>query len=447
MTDFFLGISSGQKYEIIKKLGEGGQGTVVQVKSNKDGKIYAAKWYKSSAANNEQRKRVEVLITRGCPIAPDKGIKFIWPIEIISHNKSKDGFGYIMPVIDERFTALNKVIFGRIKQPNLQILSRISYLLAQALDTIHASGLAYCDINQDNLMFDPSNGDIVLYDNDNVVINNADVSVKGVWEFMAPEVALGTSHPNAETDLYSIAVMLFYLWMWEHPMDGKNTLNVYSWDIPAKKKYYASEPVFVFNPSDTSNNAEGVSELETCVQRWERMCPQRIREMFSSVFTKGVNNPGYRIQLHDWQRVFLELNANTVTCPHCNSVNIWDGKQTHFICFNCLSEIYFQLYLSVTHGFGDQTNILVSPGITIRQHHLSIIKFDSGSGGIIAVIESHPNDPRACILRNNTKNPFKYSAPDGAKYSIESGQARALLPNCELEINDITITVKEIEKE
>jgi DNA-binding helix-hairpin-helix protein with protein kinase domain len=443
MADFFTGTTSGIKYEILRKLGEGGQGIVALVQNRQNGKMYAAKWYKAANAGPEQRQRLEVLVSRGCPIAPDKGIKFIWPVEIIRYDSSKTGFGYVMPLIDTgRFVSLNQIIFGRVKQPNLKMLSRVSYLLALALDTIHVSGLAYCDINQGNLMLDPETGDIVICDNDNVVINNADVPVKGVWEFMAPEVALGTAHPNAETDKYSIAIMLYYLWMWEHPMEGKKTLNIYSWDIPAKKKLYAYEPVFVFDPEDSSNNAEGIPDLETSVQRWERMCPPLLKEMFTAVFTRGVKDPGYRIQLLDWQRVFLELDANAVSCPHCNSVNVWDGKQAPFTCFNCLGEIPIQLYLSVDHGFGSETRILAAPGITIRRHHLNIVKFDSASVEVIGAIESHPKDPRASILRNNTAKPWQYKTETGDEYQVEPTQARALLPGCEIVIEGVKVGVR-----
>jgi DNA-binding helix-hairpin-helix protein with protein kinase domain len=406
--------------------------------------MYAAKWYKPALCGDEQRRRLEVLVNQGSPIAPEKGIRFIWPLEIIGYDKSKTGFGYTMPLIDTgRFFTLNQIIFGRVRQPDLRALTRAGFLLALALDTIHASGLAYCDINQGNLMLDPDTGDIVICDNDNVVINNADVPVKGVWEFMAPEVALGLSHPNAETDKYSVAVMLYYLWMWEHPMEGKKTLNIYSWDIPAKKKFYAFEPVFVFDPLDASNDAEGVPELDTSVQRWRRMCPPLLKEMFTSVFTGGIKDPGFRVQLLDWQRVFLELNANAAPCPHCDSLNIWDGKQSPFTCFNCKNEIPFQLYLSVDHGFGNETRIIALPGIRIRRHHLDIVKFDAASCDIVGTLEPHPKDPRASILRNNTPSPWKYKANDGAEYPVDPGQARALLPGCELVITGVTVKVRE----
>jgi len=348
-----------------------------------------------------------------------------------------------MPLIDtERFVSINKIICGSVKQPNPKILSRISYLLALAIDTIHVSGLAYCDINLGNFMVNTENGDIVICDNDNVVINNSNVSVKGVWEFMAPEVALGTSHPNTETDRYSLAVILFYLWMWEHPMDGKKTLNIYSWDIPAKKKFYAFEPVFVFNPDNKSNDSSGVKELDTCVKRWERMCPPIVKEMFTTVFTRGIKDSSYRIQLIDWQRVFLELIANDILCPKCNSINVWDGKQEIFNCFNCKSEIPFYFYLSVDHGYNSFSYIIVAPEATIKKHHINIINFNETSNDVLGIIEEHPNDSRASILRNKTKKTWKYKDGQGNEYTIEPEQARALIPNCEIIIESVSLKVR-----
>jgi hypothetical protein len=141
--------------------------------------------------------------------------------------------------------------------------------------------------------------------------------------------------------------------------------------------------------------------------------------------------------------VFLELAANADRCPHCNSVNVWDGIQRPFTCFNCQNEIPFHLYLSVDHGFGNESKILAAPGITVRRHHLNIVKFDAACDEVIGTIEQHPKERRASILRNNTVKTWRYKTEDGGEYTVEPNQARALLPGCELMIEGVKARVKE----
>jgi hypothetical protein len=172
------------------------------------------------------------------------------------------------------------------------------------------------------------------------------------------------------------------------------------------------------------------------------MCPPKLKEMFTTTFTNGINNSSYRIQLLDWQRTFLEMESNTILCPHCHSVNIWDGKQSKPFCFHCQKEISFLLYLSVNHNFSGETNIIIAPEAELKRHHLNIVKFDEHSSETIGKMEQHPKNPNACILRNNTDKPWKYKGEDGTEYTVEPGQARALLPNCVIVINGVTMIVK-----
>jgi DNA-binding helix-hairpin-helix protein with protein kinase domain len=440
MSQRFHGRDSGKHYLIEKELGSGGQGRVYLVKDAVGSGHYAAKWYKPAKDADGQISQIEDLVRRGAPKVNDPGILFIWPIECLAFQGS-EGFGYLMPLIDAgRFHSLNRICHGRVKQPKPPALCRIGQRVAAALDTLHAAGLAYCDINLGNIMLDPATGEIAVCDNDNVVVNNADTPVKGVWEFMAPEVALGQARPNAESDLYSVAVLLYYLWMWEHPMEGRETLKLYSWDIPAKKKYFAESPLFVFHPTNQANTAENVPDLRLHVERWTRLCPPRLKKMFTETFIEAVHQPARRKRLTDWQRLFLELEANAPTCA-CGAANLWDGATKPLKCWKCQKEIPLGLALRVKQGHSGDSVLLAYPGAELRRHHLDVTRFDGAPRQALGRVEPHPQQPGHLILRNLSDKPWGYAA-GGGLLPLEPQRARALMPGVELTAGAKTIQVQ-----
>ena len=441
MTEEFIGRDSGKRYCIEVELGSGGQGTVYLVKDKANGSHYAAKWYKPTGREAQQQHQIEELVRRGEPFIDDPGITFYWPIECLSFAGSK-GFGYLMKVFDQnKLCKFNQICLGHVKQPKLPVLCRIGHRLAAALEVLHASGYAYCDINQDNIIIDPIKGEIGMIDNDNVVVNNSTVDVRGVWEFMAPEVSLGKTMPNAESDLYSASVLLYYLWMWEHPMDGKETMKLYSWDIPAKQKYFAREPLFVFHPTNDANTAFGVQGLELHVTRWQRLCPPKLKTMFTETFTEAVHYPVRRKRLNEWRRLFLEMESNAPVC-RCGAVNVWDGASKSLTCWKCEKEIALGLCLDVRHAHHGNSVQLAYPGASLRRHHLDVGRFSADSTNVEATVEPHPNEPGHLIVRNQTAHTWGYRAPDGTILDLEPGKARALMAGVELHIGPKTVKVR-----
>lgn len=439
MTNAFKGEKTGREYRIEKELGRGGQGVVYQVSVSGETTAYAAKWYRDTS-DAAQLEQIASLVHHGAPKTGDSGIGFIWPIELLTL-EGTPGFGYLMPLIDtQRFHSHQRIASRKISQPSLPNLCRISYRIAHALDILHAVGLAYCDINIGNIMLDPVSGDIVICDNDNVVTNHSDTPIKGVWEFMAPEVALGKSRPNAESDLYSLAILLYYFWMWEHPMEGKETIEVYSWDIPAKKKYYAQEPVFVFHPTESRNTARGLPDLTLHVERWDRMCPPRLQQVFTQIFTEGVSRPDRRQRLTDWQRVFLELEANTLACG-CGAVNLWDSVSQPLLCWKCRQAIPLPLCLRVKHGHSADSLLLARTGAALRRHHLDVSRFGHEASDSLGRIEPHPNQPGHVILRNLSTETWSYQTGEQL-LSMAPQQARALMPGVELTLGTRTVLVE-----
>jgi len=443
MIQILKSCTGSASYVIEKELGNGGQGHVFLVQDSQSATQYAAKWYRPTTGTESQRKQITELIARGKPHTQDSGIHFVWPLELLFYEDSSE-FGYLMPLIEtQRFHSPSRIWNRAIKQPVLPVLCRICYRLAAAIETLHAAGLAYCDLNDKNIMIDTLSGEIVIYDNDNVVVNNASTPIKGVWEFIAPEVFIGGANPNAESDLYSAAVLLYYLWMWEHPMEGAATLRMHSWDIPAKRKFFAETPVFVFHPTDTSNTAFGIPDLRLHVERWTRMCPPRLQRMFIDTFVEGIHSPFRRKRLADWQRVFLELEANTIACD-CEALNVWDGETPTLTCWKCAARIPIALALRCRHGSSGDSWVLARAGALLRQHHLDINRFDKDATLVIGRVEPHPEAPGHAIIRNLSQHAWNY-AVRGHLVAIAPGQANALIPGGLLTVGNTSISVESIQ--
>ena len=62
-------------------------------------------------------------------------------------------------------------------------------------------------------------------------------AVYGTPRFMAPEIVLGKAKPSRNTDLYSLAVLLFYMFMMGHPLEGKLEADIRCMDIHATAWY------------------------------------------------------------------------------------------------------------------------------------------------------------------------------------------------------------------
>lgn len=432
----FKGTFTKAFYRATKILGEGGQGRVILVDSA-DGEQYALKWYFKSMATSDQKATIERQVAKGVPTNESEHIQYAWPIELVENESDPHSFGYVMKLIDTtKFVPFTNIRSRASTQPNLPTLSRMCANICEAIEAIHANGLAYCDVNFGNFMFDAGNGNIVVCDNDNVVVNRGDVQVAGVHEFMAPEVALGHSTPSSETDIYSLAVLFYYLWMWEHPMEGKRTLEVYSWDIPAKVKFFASEAVFHFHPSDLSN-AACPEEMDLCIKKYKKCCPQKLKDAFQNSFTEGLKNPHKRLVVKEWNNLFREIEMQTVQCS-CGAWNHISVDQNKTNCFHCDREIKHSTWIEYSIRGKGKFTIPVTVGFEITSEQID--KTDANLQDVIAQIENHPKQAGALILRNKTNKTLYYSSPTGDVLSIEPSKARALIPGCSIAINSATLT-------
>ncbi len=416
-----------------KKLGEGTQGEVYLVEGPHGEQ--ALKWYKPAQATMDQMAAIRALVQAGPPRGA-AGARFIWPLDLVTA-PGAPLFGYLMRLIDtSRFSELGEVQAHLKPVPGFRALARISYQLANSYRALHLSGLCYRDISDGNLMFDPVAGDILICDNDNVGVNRQSRSqVWGTMEYMAPELIRGEADPSTETDLHSLAVLLFNLWCWHHPFHGRMEYELRVWDIPAKRKVYGT-PVFIFDPSDARNRLPPDPDYETAEHRWN-LCPASLRELFTRAFTDGVRESRRRVTEGEWQRLFLQLSDGIIPCPACRAENIWEPGTKALACWNCSSPIRIPPKLVLTTGAGTH-QVLLTEGASLSPETLGFPGRDDGEPAPVGQVVRNPADPSIWGIRNLGQKVWRATFPGGQTLEIQPGKSVPLNPGAKIDMGGVT---------
>lgn len=428
---------TGNVLNVIRKLGEGTQGEVYLVEGPQG--YQAVKWYKPEQATQDQRAAILYLVRTGPPPGA-AGRRFVWPLDLVTLEGSGQ-FGYLMTRIDtKRFAELGEVWAHLKPVPNFSSLCEVSYQLANSYRALHLSGHCYRDISAGNLMFDPVPGDILICDNDNVGVNRQSrCQVWGTMEYMAPEIIRGEADPSTQTDLHSLAVLLFYLWVWHHPFHGEMEYRFHCWDIPAKKKVYGESPVFVFDPENPANRLPPDPDYSLARERWQ-YCPGDLQELFIRAFTDGLHDPNRRVTEGEWQNLFSAIKDRIVSCPACRAENFTGPDGRTAPCWHCQAAIPLPPCLKIPRLSGELT-VALSNGTTIRRRHLPLSPVNDDGSEILGRVVPHPSIPGAAGIRNLSRDPWQAVFPDGNRTAVPPHRAVPLNPGTTITIDSVTLTI------
>lgn len=401
---------------VTRSLDSGAQGEVYEAQW--EGHSVALKWYRPSLATEAQRASIMELIRRRSPHR-----SFIWPMGLATV-AGETNFGYIMPLLESRFVGMHTYMQGQV-EPSFQARATAGYHLARSFLKLHTAGFCYRDINFNNIFFDPDSGDIRIIDNDNVAINGQPAgNVLGTYRFMAPEVLRGAP-PSTDTDLYSLAVLLFYIFMLHHPLDGAREVAIHALNEAAMRRLYGDEPVFIFDPDDDSNRPDPLYH-QMALRYWP-IYPQFLRDRFVQAFSTGIRNPRHgRVRESVWQRDMVNLRDAIMYCGHCHAETFYDASCS-VTCWSCEQTVIQPPRLEMEHN----VTVMLNPDTRLFPHHIDGGLQRYNFSAPVAEVSQHPQKPDVWGLHNLSGRTWTALQPDGCLLEVESGRV------CRLRVNTV----------
>jgi DNA-binding helix-hairpin-helix protein with protein kinase domain len=414
--DQVIQLDNGESCVVKDFLGSGGQGEVYS--ADLKNQAVALKWYFPQNATAEQHSALQELLKIGSPSAT-----FLFPLHLTALNRGA-GFGYVMPLRKANYKNTSDLLKRRI-EPGFRQLLIATIQLVDSFAQLHAKGLCYRDISFGNFFIAPDTGDILICDNDNVTVNNTQITgVVGTPRFMAPEIVRRDTNPNSDSDRFSLAVLLFYLLMLHHPLEGKKEADIKCMDLPAMNKLFGFEPLFIFDPLDDSNRP--VPGYQDNALIYWAIYPQFIKELFTRSFTNGLTDVSSRIRESEWLRQLLQLKDAIIDC-RCGAENFYDQAALkdhgHITCWSCQQPLILPPRLRIKHSVHEMT-VMLNNKAELYPYHLYLARNNELSPALAQVVQ-HPQNPAIWGLKNLSNAPWTFTE-NGSLKTVDHGKSVTL---------------------
>lgn len=327
---------NGKVCTIDKELGRGGQGIVYLV--DYCGGDYALKWYTKDYSNDFY----ENLKNNANAGAPSRA--FLWPLAVTE--KQFGSFGYVMALRPRGYKEFGEFMLAKTHFSSMAANINAAICICDAFQKLHIRGLSYQDMNDGNFFINPRNGDVLICDNDNVAPDRTNLGIIGKAGYLAPEIVDRKSMPNRYSDYFSMAVILFILFYFNRPFEGKKFASCNCMTEDLEKKLFGHEAVFIMDPTDDSNRP--VEGLHTNVLRRWGLFPKSIESLFIQAFSKqAILFPEKRIIDREWMTKMIQLRSMLCRCPHCKEETFVEPDVSTQLCIDCEKIIQKPMVLKV----------------------------------------------------------------------------------------------------
>lgn len=404
------------------RIGVGGDGVVHQ--GAVGDQAFAIKWLRPSSRIADLQTSIGALAEH-----PNPHPAFIWPIDLVT-NDHIDGFGYVMALLDKRFISIPRLLTSQANSPppfDFRTRTRVGRNLVDAFAALHGSGLCFAASPElGNLYVDPAWGDLVIGGSlEHEVVPEGGASlIKGTPTFMAPEIGRNEANPSMVTDLYSLAVILFHLFLLGHPLEGVRSEATSSWamshlsETEINTAHRGLDPLFIFDPLDASNRPPPGDVRHTL---WS-LYPGFFRELFVTSFTTGLADasPNGRVIEGLWRRALLRLADCISECP-CSAAIFYDTDDPTLPCWRCGEIPPAPVLLKVPCG-----TVVLSEGAVISSHQLN---GDRQYDKVEAVVEVPTNTSvHNIVLRNKGSETWTVTPEGEEPKKVESEKRLGVRP-------------------
>lgn len=398
-----INLLNGKYCTIDSELGRGGQGIVYLV--DYCGGDYALKWYTKEYSDDFY----ENLKSNADAGAPSKA--FLWPLAVTE--RQYGSFGYVMPLRPRGYKEFGEFMLAKTRFSSMAANINAAICICDAFQKLHIRGLSYQDMNDGNFFINPRSGDVLICDNDNVAPDRTNLGIIGKAGYLAPEIVDRKSMPNRYSDYFSMAVILFILFYYNRPFEGKKYASCSCMTEDLEKELFGHNAIFIMDPADDSNRP--VEGLHTNVIRRWGLFPKSIESLFVQAFSKqAILFPEKRIIDREWMTKMIQLRSMLGRCPHCNEETFIEPDTTGQTCIDCEKPIQKPMVLKV-----DQYRIPLFEGQKIYNIQLPV------DGNLNAVIgEVVPNTVTGTLgIKNYSSFTWQAIDPIGSAHNVapESG--------------------------
>lgn len=414
-------------------LGVGGQGEVYKVEV--DGRDYALKVYineescdfKYNLRNNIDRKSPSPC--------------FLWPLEYVEIDD--DTFGYLMHIRPSNYESFVSFLNGKVKFKDTNTLITWCIELCSSFKKLHEKGFSYQDLNDGSFFLDPSNGALLICDNDNVTADKKNLGVLGKMKYMAPEIVRGDINkvtgdpqmPDTHSDRFSLAIILFMALCLGNPFEGARLKDYDIIDETAEMELYGTNPVFVYHKTDKSNRPIRGYHA-SLLKRWAYL-PIYVKEAFHRTFVDGLaDRENQRTTELEWIRCLSKYRDELISCS-CGYQYPYglEEKSTLNNCPSCNSKSRELSKLKIGRHI-----ILLEPNKYLYKHHID--KYSDEYNFMMAKVIASKKDPSRWGLKLRLDDDVTVIDQTGVSKVIDKDGVIPLIKNLKIIFKDIEAIIE-----